>query len=327
MKKFIFCQVVLLLILSCKKEGGITGLPQLSTLTITDITAITGNTATVSGSVVDEGDSAVTVYGACWSTSASPTITSDTTAQTPVGLAFTALLHDLDPGTVYHVRLYAINDLGTAYSNEVTFTTSTFGSVTDIDGNVYRTVRIGTQIWMADNLKTSRLNNAGFMPNKTDNSQWANMTTAAYCYHNNDAANNTIYGKLYNWYAVATGKLAPQGWHVPDSTELRTLIDFVGGESVAGGALKTTDLWNSPNTGATNSSNFNWYPAGSRYGLLGSALDGNFINFGANAFAWSSTSVSSTSATSYNLGSYNKTMILKLSSIKSSGQSVRCIKD
>lgn len=72
---------------------------------------------------------------------------------------------------------------------------------------------------------------------------------------------------------------------MPDSTELRTLVDFLGGPSLAGGALKATDLWDSPNTGATNSSNFNWYPAGSRYGLMGSSLDGKFINFGGNGFA------------------------------------------
>jgi uncharacterized protein (TIGR02145 family) len=319
---YLIISIFVIGIMSCQKENSDAGLPKFLELSIADITNITGNTATANGTISSEGNSAVVVYGACWSTSASPTTASDKTSETPAGTSITTDLQDLDPGTAYHLRLYATNSQGTAYSNEITFSTATFGSVTDIDGNVYRTVKIGTQIWMADNLKTTRLNNNGFMPNVTDNTQWKDKTSAAYCYHNNDAANNAVYGKLYNWYAVNTGKLAPAGWHVPDSTELQMLIDFLGGMSIAGGALKATTLWNSPNTGATNSSNFTWYPAGSRYGH-----NGVFVNFGGNGFAWTSTSVSASDARFYNLGNSNGTGILKLSNLKSSGFSVRCLKD
>lgn len=192
----------------------------------------------------------------------------------------------------------------------------------DIDGNVYDTIRIGTQVWMKQNLRTTRYNDGTTIPNIADNTEWINDSLGAYSFYNHDASNDSVYGKLYNWYAVNTGKLAPSGWHVPDSSELQSLIDFLGGKDVAGGALKATTLWNSPNTGATNSSGFTWYPAGNRYGF-----NGVFVNFGFNGFAWTSSEVSTIDARLYNLGTYIGTGILKTYNLKSSGCSVRCLKD
>ena len=122
--------------------------------------------------------------------------------------------------------------------------------VQDIDGNNYLTVTIGTQIWMAENLRTTKYNDGTAIPLVTDNTTWANLTTPAYCWYNNDAkTNGSTYGALYNWYSVNTKKLCPTGWHVPNDTEWTTLTTYLGGTAVAGGKLKETGTahWYSPN--------------------------------------------------------------------------------
>ncbi|MCB9034580.1 MAG: PKD domain-containing protein [Chitinophagales bacterium] len=194
----------------------------------------------------------------------------------------------------YTVTLTATNANGsntktkTAYivvnnSNSIFNPNLTYGTMTDIDGNIYKTIQIGTQTWMAENLKTTHYNDGTIIPNITDNTAWNNLTTGGWCYYNNDVSNNTIYGKLYNWYSVNTGKLAPTGWHVPTDAEWTTLINYLGGESIAGGKMKSTSsLWNSPNTGATNSSGFSGLPTGGRNGTV-------FIYIGEETWIWSST--------------------------------------
>ena len=131
-------------------------------------------------------------------------------------------------------------------------------TATDIDGNVYHTVTIGTQIWMVENLKTTRYNDGSPIPFVTDSSSWSNLTTPGYCWYNNDTTNKNTYGALYNWFAVNTGKLAPTGWHVPTDDEWTTLTTYLGGESIAGGKLKETGTthWRTPNAGATNEIGF-----------------------------------------------------------------------
>ena len=114
----------------------------------------------------------------------------------------------------------------------------TADTVTDIDGNVYKTVKIGNQVWMAENLKTTRLNDGQLIQYAPDNFNWANLETPGYCWPNNDPSNKDDYGGLYNWYAVNTGKLAPIGWHIPSEDEWKILADYLGGESVAGDKLK-----------------------------------------------------------------------------------------
>ena len=141
-------------------------------------------------------------------------------------------------------------------------------TVTDIDGNVYSTVTIGSQVWMAENLRVAHFNNGDPIPNVTDSLAWDNLTTGAFCWYNNDSVMyDSLYGKLYNWYAVHDSrKIAPEGWHVPSYPELTTLANYLGGENIAGGKLKEagTTHWNSPNTGATNETGFTALPAGAR---------------------------------------------------------------
>ena len=195
-------------------------------------------------------------------------------------------------------------------------------TVTDIDGNTYNTVQIGNQVWMSENLKTSRYRNGGLIPNVMDNTAWSNSTTGAWSYYFNAEANNAIYGKLYNWYTTLGDTLCPTGWGVPTDAEWTTLTTYLGGESVAGGKMKTigTAYWESPNTGAINSSGFSALPGGYRYN------NGSFLSIRGNAFFWSATGSVNNDAwfryLSYDLGD-----VYRNDFNKSLGVSVRCLRD
>jgi uncharacterized protein (TIGR02145 family) len=147
----------------------------------------------------------------------------------------------------------------------------------DIDGNTYTTVTIGTQVWMKENLKTSKYRNGDPITINLNITDWQNTTIGAYAIYNNDAANNATYGKLYNWYAVADPRgLCPVGWHVPSDAEWTTLVNFLGGYNAALGKMKSTGtieastgLWYSPNQDATNSSGFTGLPGGWGFSFFG----------------------------------------------------------
>jgi len=140
-------------------------------------------------------------------------------------------------------------------------------TVNDIDGNVYKTVEIGTQTWMAENLRTIKYNDGTNIPLVTDDEAWSNLSTPGYCwiYQRLNDSTNKKYGVLYNWYTVSTGNLCPTGWHVPTYVEWTTLIDYLG-PWVAGGKLKDADTthWGNPNVGATNETGFTALPGGFR---------------------------------------------------------------
>ena len=197
-------------------------------------------------------------------------------------------------------------------------------TVTDIDGNVYRTVKIGTQVWMAENLKTTKYRNGDPIANVTNGASWKALTTGAYCWYNNDAANKVTYGGLYNWFAVADSrKIAPTGWHVPTDAEWTVLTDFLGGLKVAGGKLKEngTSHWRTPNTGATNSCGFTALPGGYRYNG-----DGSFSHVGDIGYWWSSTAYGASDAWGRYLGDYNAYAYRNYNN-KQGGFSVRCVRD
>jgi len=197
-------------------------------------------------------------------------------------------------------------------------------TVVDIDSNVYHTMTIGTQVWMVENLRTTRYRNGDPIHNITLTAEWDNMTSGACCDYANTPGNSKIYGKLYNWYAVNDSRnIAPTGWHVPSAAEWNTLMTYLGGEVVAGGKLKETGTkhWNSPNTGATNESGFTALPGGSRY------FSGKFLQLGIIGFWWSSTKSSKKYANSLNLSYDNSSLgYYKLLSLNG-GLSVRCMKD
>ena len=179
----------------------------------------------------------------------------------------------------------------TTPTNGSSTTIAKYGNgVTDVEGNKYKTVIIGTQEWMGENLKVSKYSDGTEISNVIDNTQWANNTTGAWAYYNNDAANNTKYGKLYNWYAVSkttngNKNICPTGWHVPTDAEWTVLTDYLGGASVAGGKMKEegTTNWISTNKNGTNTSLLTGVPGGFRGG------DGNYYVMGRSAYWWSST--------------------------------------
>ena len=199
-----------------------------------------------------------------------------------------------------------------------------YGTMTDQDGNLYKTVTIGTQTCMAENLRTTKYNDGTTIPNVIDDFEWVTFKTGAYCNYNNTTSTNTIatYGRLYNWYAVNTGKLAPAGWHVPTDAEWRELTDYLGGESVAGGKLKETGTthWNTPNTGATNETGFTALPGGDRYGR--GAVDG----VGSLGYWWSATEGFAGNAWHRYMG-YGNSNVGRNDSLKGLGFSVRCVRD
>jgi len=196
-----------------------------------------------------------------------------------------------------------------------------FTSCEDADGNNYPIVQIGTQLWMAENLKTAKYRNGDIIQNISDG--WTVLSTGAYCNYNNNQSNSVLYGKLYNWYAINDSRnIAPVGWHVPSTSEWNILSNYLGGASVSGGKLKSkcTTLWNSPNTGGTNESGFSSLPGGFR------DENGTFMEVGTWAAYWYSTPIDQTTANilvlwhdDADFGSHYANKVC--------GLSVRCLKD
>lgn len=419
--------------------------PQVNSLTT--VTNIEEKVATFGGNVISDGGSPITARGVCWNTDGNPTVDLSTKTMDGTGTgSFTSTLLNLSGGTSYKVRAYATNAAGTAYGDEVSFTTSaatvsiTFRvnmsnetvspqgvhiagsfqnpawqpangamtnagmgiwtytasipqnttieykfingnawgnneiltapcgtspdgnrtldvgtsnqtvtfcynrcdatcpppSVTDIDGNVYQSVIIGTQTWMKQNLKTSKYRNGDVIPSGLSNSDWANLNLDACANYNNLSTNGTTYGKLYNHYAVVDSRgLCPVGWHVPTDAEWKTLEAYLGmpildldmafgltrGASTnIGGKLKSVStLWTSPNQGANDQSNFSGLPGGLK------GTDGNSVNLTYGGYFWTS-SQTGTSAWRRTLH-YDYKCISRAAEDRRNGFSVRCILD
>jgi uncharacterized protein (TIGR02145 family) len=346
--------------------GGFTGTGSESPITVTGLTNGTAYTFTVTatnangtGQASSASNSVTpsTVPGAPASVSASAgnaqatltftgpisnggsIITGYTATSNPGGFTGTGqvspiIVSGLTNATAYTFTIIAININGngpaSSFSNSVTPLSSL---VNDIDGNAYNTVIIGSQIWMKENLKTTKYNDGTLIPNVTVDAKWASLTTGAYCDYSNTLANSTTYGRLYNWYVVdnnAATKLAsnggknvcPTGWHVPSDAEWTTLGFFLGGNK--GGKLKETGTthWITPNTGATNETGFTALPGGTR--------DENdaFSYIGEYGYWWSTTEVSTFPAGGVGRDlSHSHDMLGIISIYKRLGFSVRCIKD
>ena len=290
--------------------------PQINTLAIT---SLTHQEALVTGEVIIIGDRSAT-RGFCYSTTSNPTILNDTTMDgTGLGV-YTGSIRNLIPLTTYYVRAYATNSMGTAYGNEVVFTTDTTPgipcpftpTVTDVDGNIYKTVQIGNQCWTQRNLRTGRYRNGD------------TISTGAYTIYINDPVNDGLFGKLYNHYAVTDSRgLCPTGWHVPSDSDWTNLTNNLGGYS-AGGALKGKETqpapggWNPPNTGATNSSGFTALPGGWH--------NGSFQLLKSSGKWWSSTVSSGSNAWSLSLMS-GSNIITPFNRPRTFALSVRCLQD
>jgi uncharacterized protein (TIGR02145 family) len=198
----------------------------------------------------------------------------------------------------------------------VTAQTSGAG-VSDLDGNAYKSVILGKQEWMMDNLKVTKYRNGNPIPHIQDSTVWNAWNNGAYVFYKND----TKHGVLYNWLAVMDSRgLCPLGWHVPSSIEWDTLAKFLGGNEVAGGKMKARLHWETPNEAATNASSFHALPKG-MYGV-----NGSFNNIGKNAYWWSSNDNDQISAWGREIG-YNESGLYAGHGDKHDGLSVRCLKD
>lgn len=233
-------------------------------------------------------------------------------------LMFTAMSGD------YTTILTVVPTHDTTYTFE-------FFECKDADENQYSTVKIGTQVWMAENLRATRFNDSTPIPKITVDTIWPTYTTPEYCWYKNDSLHfSRIYGALYNWYTIDTNSngdknVCPVGWHAAGNNDWSTLNTNIGQSDKAGGKLKSigTQHWTAPNTGATNETGFNALGAGWRGGLLGI-----FVDFGIYACFWSTTASTSSNINGFYIElDYNTSMISRYDFYKSCGFSVRCVKD
>jgi uncharacterized protein (TIGR02145 family) len=254
---------------------------------------------------------------------------------------FQITIDSLISGAAYYTRMYASNESGTGLGDIVRFRTlvdTTGVTVTDIDGNIYRTVQIGDQLWMKDNLRTSRYLNGDLIDHIPDSTEWASLTfldedktigEGAWVHYRNDSENEIPFGKLYNWFAVThPSGICPAGWQVPSREDWEILIEYTGGADIAGGNLKATGtleagtgLWLAPNEGATDSVGFSALPADFRW------PDGKYsLMKGENAIFWTSTRDNEYYAYNTAMNRYLE-YIDRPSSDFTFGFSVRCLRD
>jgi uncharacterized protein (TIGR02145 family) len=280
---YLLTALTMLSVYSCDNKTIVEQLPILIT---SEISNIAYNTASSGGTISSNGGSGIISKGVCWSTSQNPTIINEKTVNTTGNTTFTSSITGLIQNTNYNVRAYATSSNGTAYGNQINFTTQAGDQSTrpiDVDGNVYHSVTIGTQVWMVENLKVTHFRNGYDITNVTDNLAWSEAGMS-YCNYDNNENNSSIYGRLYNRSATMSYyNLAPVGWHVPKDQELFILEQFLGGDKTSGGKLKERGIthWQSPNTSATNSSGFTALPSGYRN------FDGSFEDLGISCYYWS----------------------------------------
>jgi len=304
--------------------------PILPIITTTPASNITLYSATSGGNMINIGSSALTARGICYGTFPNPKIENNIITDknlSPLIGEYTCVLSALTANTTYYIRAFATNRSGTNYGNQISFTTSIiYGKVTDIDNNEYKTVTIGDQTWMAENLKVTKFNNGDLIettiPATLDLSNDINPVYQWPC--KGDEIYVPEYGRVYTWYTVIDNRgLCPLGWHLPSIDEWEILINVLGGNSIAGGMLKEvgTNHWISPNTGATDEIGFRALPGGFR------SFFGKFNGFGQNCGWWTLPSLELTNVSYYSIRN-NSPFISKISVDKNNlSLPIRCLKD
>ena len=316
----------------------------LPTITTTALSSITTTTFVSGGTISSDGGALITAKGVCWSTGSSPSIALSTKTINGGGTGTFSSTISVLANSTYYIRAYATNSVGTAYGNQYSLTTSINvpgPNATDIDGNVYQSVSNCNQTWTKTNLNVSKYRDGHIIPQITNQTEWRNLTTGAWCYYNNDPVNGAIYGKLYNWYAVAgiydaaslanpslRKQLSPSGWHVPSQTEFLNLELCFGGSYISGDKLKEagTTHWINP-TLATNISGFTALPGGDRGGHTGLS---NSLYY--EGIWWSSYEYSTTYGKAWSLSIFQGDTTSYFGSVgttgyKGYGYSVRLVKD
>lgn len=287
------------------------------------VTNITSSTAILNGRVGANNLSAIVTFEYGTSVSYGSTVTATESPVTGnISTGVTASITGLIPSTTYHFRVKAVSAAGVSLGDDMSFGTEAPG-VSDYDGNQYNIVKIGTQTWMQENLKVTHFSNGDLIPEITDGYTWMGLTSGAMCWYNNDASSyKDLYGGMYNSYtATDIRNVCPTGWHSADDEEWTILTDYLGGPSIAGGALKETGYnhWANPNTGATNSSGFTMVPGGWR-----GNLPGNFVLLGQIGTYCASQWHSGLGSTSRNI--YSTDIVVATYGAGNVGMSVRCIK-
>lgn len=322
MKKIIFMTpLLILLMISCSKE-------QVATKVETKkLIAVSGDAASIRHWLVT-GNEQLLRRGVIWGNNQNLTLGTHqglTTEGLHTGDQL-SVIGGLTPGTAYYARAYAETSLTTYYGDVVAFTTT--NGVSDSQGNIYKTVRIGQQEWMAENLRTTEYNQAEAIPYIVGDLKWYNNRIMAMNWYDHNITQwRLVYGGLYRGYTEPGKNICPQGWHVPSLTEWETLINHLGGLSVAGGMLKGSvstpadhPRWNAPNTGANNYAFFNAYPGGRR------APDGVFQDMGTMAYFWTSTPFSTDQH--YFISLRNNEKVVGVGpTLSFSGFSCRCMKN
>lgn len=310
----------------------------LATLTTLPIVNSTSTTAISGGNITNTGGTPVTQRGVVWSTAPNPTTANNSTTDGSGSGSFTSNLSGLTSSTTYYVRAYATNSAGTAYGNQLSFTTSAGiisnpGAGVTFDGYNYSSIVLGNgQEWMAENLRTTVYANGDPIPNITDSAQWSNLTTGAWVHYSNDIQYEYPHGKLYNWYAVADPRnVCPTGWHVPTDAEWSSFINYLdpnadGGNysnNVAGIKMKSTgtQYWQSPNLNATNESGFSSLPSGVR---LAPNLDYNGMGIGTVYLSSTEYNTNENWNISLYSGVDSGTRVVRF---KKGGASIRCLKN
>lgn len=302
----------------------------MAVLTTVQITELTSSSCISGGNVESDGGRPVTEKGVCWSTTEGATINDNRTSDGSGSGPFTSTITNLADGTVYYIRSYATNEFGTAYGNEYLIITP----VTDVEGNVYKTTRIGNQTWMAENLRTTHFNNNAPIPHVSDSIAWMNISTPAYTWYRNNAANKDVHGALYTWYTVATGALCPSGWHVPTNAEFQAMEVSIGvpADSVdlwgwrgedTGTKLKDSVSWFTGN--GTNSTGFSAKASGYR-----AWSNGEFRGMSEITYFWTATDDAANNKPTvawYRRLDGTSKYIYKATTGKAGGKSVRCIKN
>ena len=300
------------------------------TVTTSQATSITKSSATIGGEIVADGGNTITERGVVYSTTENPTLkSSKAVSEIDDSNKFAVDIDKLKPNTKYYARAYATNSIGTSYGNEITFVThDAVLTLTDSrDGHVYKTVEIGNQVWMAENLK--------YLPKVHSNDEFESAGinkqpgygVLEYTGNNLSSAkehsNYKTYGALYNMYAIQNNDICPKGWHVPSKQEWDILVDFLGGMSVAGGKLKEegTKHWSDPNAGANNESGFTALPGKFRID------NGVYFALSVSGMWWTSSfSGNPVDAPVFVLDSFNRG-VTYTDNIQQWGVSVRCIRD
>lgn len=296
-------------------------LPQIST---NKAFSITQTRALCGGNIISDGSLTISESGICWSTKANATINDSKTTDGGSGGFFNSFLTDVKVGVTYYIRAYATNSKGTAYGEEVTFTHQVFaGTVTDIDSNVYKTIKVGSIELMAENIKTTKLSDGTPIALVAENSAWIASAAPSYCWYNNDIKNKDVYGALYNWETVNTKKICPIGWSVPTDSIWKIINDsLLGGSDNAGNLMKETGTahWLGENDKATNESGFTAIPGGFR------EKTGVFYIQGQNGFWWSASAHNEQNAMYFYIDNEN-TSINHSHIYRNTGLSVRCVKN